>query len=90
MEGYAGTGREFLGVAASRVLVATARDPTAYEYSGALRQASDEWASIVTHSGGGKVSPAGYMASVSALQVTMWKGLGSRCVGTRLGILSAV
>ena len=56
---YSGSGRQFVGLPTSNcVVVATARDPTSYEYSGALRQATDQWASIVIHSGGSTVTPA--------------------------------
>lgn len=41
-----GGGRRFLALdAPRRVLVATARDPAVYEYQGAMRQATNQWAS---------------------------------------------
>jgi hypothetical protein len=46
---YSGSGRHFLGLPTDGcAVVVTARDLTTYEYSGALRQATDQWASIVT------------------------------------------
>lgn len=41
-----GGGRSFLALdSPGTVLVATARDPAIYEYAGAMRQATNEWAS---------------------------------------------
>lgn len=43
-----GGGRKFLALdAPGTVLVATGRDPAIYEYAGAMRQATNEWASGV-------------------------------------------
>lgn len=70
VEGFPGSGREFLGLPATGcVVVAGARDPTTYEYSGALRQSTDAAVSMVTHNGGATVTPAQYMAATGALQV---------------------
>lgn len=67
---FPGPGRTFLGLPESGcVVVATGRDPSAYEYTGALRQATDQWASVATHTGGAAVTPSDYMAAVGALQV---------------------
>lgn len=45
-----GSGRRFLALDGppAYVLVATARDPAVYEYAGAMRQATNEWASGAT------------------------------------------
>ena len=46
VRGGGGGGRKFLALdAPGTVLVATGRDPAIYEYAGAMRQATNEWAS---------------------------------------------
>lgn len=46
----------------------TPRDPTVYEYQGAQRQSTDDWAAITTSAGAVTVTPEAYMATVAALQ----------------------
>lgn len=45
LRGFSGGARRFLALDGGHVLVATARDPAIYEYAGAMRQATNEWAS---------------------------------------------
>ncbi|KAL4422828.1 hypothetical protein ABPG75_009025 [Micractinium tetrahymenae] len=71
-----GGGRRFLALdAPPRVLVATARDPAIYEYLGAMRQATKEWASVSIHTGAATVTAEQYVEAVAALQPDLWVAL---------------
>lgn len=63
-----GAPRQFLGIDASTPVVATPRDPCIYEYQGALRQSSDDGASVSAPQGATKISPEEYMNVVDALK----------------------
>lgn len=65
---FSGTAREFLGIDPGLAVVAAARDPCIYEYQGALRQSTDEWASTATASGSKAITPEDYIATAAALQ----------------------
>lgn len=57
-----------MAINASTPVVASARDPCVYEYQGALRQSTDESASIYGIQGARKISPEEYMEVIAALK----------------------
>jgi len=61
LEQYPGGGREFMGFNENSVLVGTGRDPCVYEYLGAVRNSTDESASVITSGGAKMVTPEEYM-----------------------------
>ncbi|KAI7838261.1 hypothetical protein COHA_007950 [Chlorella ohadii] len=66
-----GGGRKFLALdAPGTVLVATGRDPAIYEYTGAMRQATNEWAS-----GAATVTPERYVEALAAVRPDVWVAL---------------
>lgn len=66
-----GGGRAFMGVPEQGFVVATPRDPCGYEYIGAVRNATDETASIVTVAGARQVSPTEYVAVARGLDADL-------------------
>ncbi|KAI3430526.1 hypothetical protein D9Q98_005119 [Chlorella vulgaris] len=75
LRGFPGSGRRFLAMDGRFVLVATARDPGIYEYAGAMRQATNNHASVTVHTGSSNVTPAQYMQAVAALAPDVWVAL---------------
>lgn len=67
LDKFPGSARKFLSLESDIPIIATPRDPLVYEYQGALRQATDQWASISTAAGATTVTPADYMDLVVRL-----------------------
>lgn len=65
--------RSMLSAPADMLLVATARDSVAYEYSGRSNRDGETY--VKTHWGHTEVSPARYVQTIAALQPDLWTGL---------------
>lgn len=75
--------RRFMGyptVSENAVLVATPRDPCNYEYIGAVRNTSDEKASIVTINGASWLSPEEYMELAGLVGADIVVAMGDEVV----------
>lgn len=67
LDKFPGSARQFLSIGSDIPVIATPRDPLVYEYQGALRQSTDEWASVSTPAGATTVTPAQYVDLFSRL-----------------------
>lgn len=78
-----GAGRQFMGYPAlsdNAILVATPRDPCSYEYIGAVRNTSDEKASIMSAKGAVWLSPEEYMELAGLIGADVVVAMGDEVV----------
>lgn len=73
-------GRSFMGYPEDAILVATPRDPCVYEYIGAVKNSTDDGASIVTMGGATMLRPEEYMTLAGYVEADIIVGLGDEVV----------
>lgn len=73
-------GRSFMGYPDDAILVATPRDPCVYEYIGAVKNSTDDGASIVTMGGATMLRPEEYMRLAGYIEADIVIGLGDEVV----------
>lgn len=74
------SGRPFLGVPEKSILVATPRNPTAYEHVGMTRLSTDERASCMTSQGAAWTSPEDYLEIACGVGADIVVALGDEAV----------